>query len=639
MQFKNPEILYALFLLLIPILIHLFQLRRYKKTPFTNVAFLETVIQNTRKSSTLKKWLVLCTRLLALTFLIFAFAEPFIPNSQRALQPQETVIFIDNSFSMQATGKKGNLLTEAKQELIAALPKDERYTLVTWDDVLRDFNPVTDRNELLDLDFTQKTIDVQSLRMRLNNVFSTRDESSRQRILISDFQDTGWSSQLDSLNKTEHRVLLEPTTLENISIDSLHLNRVSAAYSLDVFLASTTSITQDIPVSLFDKEKLIAKGSATFENSKHSKIQFQLTSGAAIQGKLSITTPDLKFDNDFYFSINTTEPLKVLAVSNAEDTFLSRLYQEPQFSYTNVAEDQLEYSILDDQDLIILNEPQRISTALINALKKHTQNGGTLLLIPNMNAAATNYNSLLNAYGFAGFQSKIEAPQRITTINYDHPLYQNVFTGRSSNLQTHQVEAYFPIATTDAILSLENNAPFLAENNRLYLFTGSLTSTNSNFINGQLIVPTFDKIATEALKLPQMYYSIGSKNTFDITTPLPDDAVLTLEQQEQAFIPLQQKRGDKVSIDTQEGIKNDGLYAVKYKQDTLAMVAYNFDRAESNLRPLEAITAENIDFETNIPDLFNKLEQDTNLNLLYKWFVIFALLAFLAEMLLLKKFK
>ncbi|HAX15521.1 MAG TPA: hypothetical protein DCX87_07850, partial [Leeuwenhoekiella sp.] len=294
---------------------------------------------------------------------------------------------------------------------------------------------------------------------------------------------------------------------------------------------------------------------------------------------------------------------------------------------------------LDDQDLIILNEPQRISTALINALKKHTQNGGTLLLIPNMNAAATNYNSLLNAYGFAGFQSKIEASQRITTINYDHPLYQNVFTGRSSNLQTHQVEAYFPIATTDAILSLENNAPFLAENNRLYLFTGSLTSTNSNFINGQLIVPTFDKIATEALKLPQMYYSIGSKNTFDITTPLPDDAVLTLEQQEQAFIPLQQKRGEKVSIDTQEGIKNDGLYVVKYKQDTLAMVAYNFDRAESNLRPLEAITAENIDFETNIPDLFNKLEQDTNLNLLYKWFVIFALLAFLAEMLLLKKFK
>ncbi len=118
MQFKNPEILYALFLLLIPILIHLFQLRRYKKTPFTNVAFLETVIQNTRKSSTLKKWLVLCTRLLALTFLIFAFAEPFIPNTERALQPQETVIFIDNSFSMQATGKKATYLPRLNKNFL-----------------------------------------------------------------------------------------------------------------------------------------------------------------------------------------------------------------------------------------------------------------------------------------------------------------------------------------------------------------------------------------------------------------------------------------------------------------------------------------------------------------------------------------
>ena len=126
MQFKNPEILYALFLLLIPILIHLFQLRRFKKTLFSNVAFLEKIIQNTRKSSSLKKWLVLCTRILALGLLILAFAQPFFPASETAVKPRETVIFIDNSFSMQATGKKGNLLTEAKQDLLTNLPQDER---------------------------------------------------------------------------------------------------------------------------------------------------------------------------------------------------------------------------------------------------------------------------------------------------------------------------------------------------------------------------------------------------------------------------------------------------------------------------------------------------------------------------------
>ena len=37
MQFKHPELLYALFLLIIPIIVHLFQLRKFQKEAFTNV--------------------------------------------------------------------------------------------------------------------------------------------------------------------------------------------------------------------------------------------------------------------------------------------------------------------------------------------------------------------------------------------------------------------------------------------------------------------------------------------------------------------------------------------------------------------------------------------------------------------------
>lgn len=54
MQFKHPEILYALFALLIPIFIHLFQLQRFVKIPFTNVRFLKEIELQTRKSSRLK---------------------------------------------------------------------------------------------------------------------------------------------------------------------------------------------------------------------------------------------------------------------------------------------------------------------------------------------------------------------------------------------------------------------------------------------------------------------------------------------------------------------------------------------------------------------------------------------------------
>ena len=60
-QFNNPKILYVLFALLIPILVHLFQLRKFQKTEFTNVKFLKEISLQTRKSSQIKKWLILLT--------------------------------------------------------------------------------------------------------------------------------------------------------------------------------------------------------------------------------------------------------------------------------------------------------------------------------------------------------------------------------------------------------------------------------------------------------------------------------------------------------------------------------------------------------------------------------------------------
>ncbi|MEL6975892.1 MAG: BatA domain-containing protein, partial [Bacteroidota bacterium] len=101
MQLKHPEILWGLFLLVIPIIVHLFQLRRFKKTPFTNVAMLQKIMIDSQRANQLKKWLLLFTRLLLLAALIIAFAQPFTAKNQSEKE-KETVIYLDNSFSMQA---------------------------------------------------------------------------------------------------------------------------------------------------------------------------------------------------------------------------------------------------------------------------------------------------------------------------------------------------------------------------------------------------------------------------------------------------------------------------------------------------------------------------------------------------------
>ena len=141
MQFKQPEILYALLLLIIPILVHLFQLQRFVKIPFTNVKFLKTIEKKTRKSAHLKKWLILLTRLLLFTCLIFAFSQPYLSEYSNQ-QNFKTTIYLDNSFSMQAKGEQGELLKSTAQNIIDNnLNPNSEISLITNDKKFKNLDP------------------------------------------------------------------------------------------------------------------------------------------------------------------------------------------------------------------------------------------------------------------------------------------------------------------------------------------------------------------------------------------------------------------------------------------------------------------------------------------------------------------
>ena len=150
MQFKHPELLWGLLLLLIPIIVHLFQLRRFKKTPFTNVKFLKKVVSESRQSNTLKKWLLLFTRMFLLAALVFAFAQPFFAENS-ALKTKEMVIYLDDSFSMQAKKENTSLLDDAVQNLIQSIPQDQKFSLFTNKKVFKNVSIKSLQNDLLTL--------------------------------------------------------------------------------------------------------------------------------------------------------------------------------------------------------------------------------------------------------------------------------------------------------------------------------------------------------------------------------------------------------------------------------------------------------------------------------------------------------
>ena len=101
MQFLFPVFLLALATLAIPIIIHLFHFRRFKKVYFTNVRFLKEVKEETSSRSRLRNLLVLLARLLALALLVLAFAQPYFNRGAEVQKGAKAIsIFIDNGKSI-----------------------------------------------------------------------------------------------------------------------------------------------------------------------------------------------------------------------------------------------------------------------------------------------------------------------------------------------------------------------------------------------------------------------------------------------------------------------------------------------------------------------------------------------------------
>ena len=138
MQFKHPEILYFLLLLLIPLLIHLFQLQKFRKEYFTNVKFLKQIELETRKSSKLKKLLILISRMIALAMFVLAFAQPYFNRNANRLDRQ-TLLYLDNSLSLQAKrGSDIEAFQMSKNQLIDRIASfGENIFLLTNDKHMR----------------------------------------------------------------------------------------------------------------------------------------------------------------------------------------------------------------------------------------------------------------------------------------------------------------------------------------------------------------------------------------------------------------------------------------------------------------------------------------------------------------------
>jgi hypothetical protein len=635
MQFKHPEILYFLFLLVIPILVHLFQLRRFKKEYFTNVRFLKELSIQTRKSSKIKKWLLLATRLLLLTCIIIAFTQPFFKAKDTKNSSNEMYIVLDNSFSMQAKGQKGELLKRAVQELLENTPENQTFSLITNSETFWNTDIKSIRTELQNLKYSALPFQLESAMAKIKSRKST---FNKDVIIITDAVGLK-PKQLKSIDSDFNTYFIIPQAEQenNASIDSVFIHQtLDDFYEIGLKLSAFGKKNKEIPVALYNQNKLIAKTLTNFET-KNKIIYFTIPK-KDFHGYASITDNGLEYDNNLYFSISKPKKNNIISIGQPEKSnFLSRIYTNDEFSYNNFAIETLDYNSLEKQNTIVLNELDEIPQALQTTLKSFVEKGGNLVLIPSAKTSTANINPFLRIFGNIQFKSLENKEKLVTKINFNHPLFNGVFENKINNFQYPKTKTSFGIVSSNpSVLYYEDQTAFLTSISNpissVYVFTAPINLENSNFQQSPLIVPTFYKMGINTLNNGVNAITIGNNNPFLVDATLSKDEILKVKNETETFIPVQQILNDKVKITFNDFPVQAGNFGIYNLKERLQNISFNYNRTESDLAQSNENTLSDFKTIDSIDTVFDSLQTDRTDNQIWKWFVIFALLFLVTEM-------
>jgi len=649
MHFKYPAIFYFLFILIVPILIHLFNLKKFKKIEFTNVQFLKKISIETRKSSQVKKLLILATRLLCFTALIFTFSQPYLGN-KKIEDNRHYYIYLDNSESLNTNGNNGNLLKTATHDIIENSPENERYSLLTNDDLRINISKKELKKDLRNIQISNNITSFEDKINAIERELKNKSNDLYKILLISDFQyfTKKINNEFTNVTRPFSVVKLTSNVKNNISVDSVYISTYNTYEKVvSVVIKNQGDEKNDIPIALYNSSKLINKRSFSILKNEEKILEFPIENFHQFKGKIQIDfNESFMFDNVFYFTINSSKKTSILTIGKSLP-YISKIFNSDEFDYSSASLQNLNYNSISSQQLIILNQIQSITKVLESSILKFIENGGNLLVIPNKNIELNTYNSFFKKINSGEILNKYKDSLKITTINFEHPLFRDVFTKEVRNFEYPAVALnYTHNLKGNAILMFENKTPFLHEVansfSKIYLFSSPLDIQSSNIVNSPIIVPTLYNMAKQSLELTKPYYILQKENTIEISKKIEKNEILKISNQKKSFIPSQINFANKVVLSTINEPKTAGFFDITLNRDTLNYLAYNNSPNESLLTFYDLNTVKkenkNITIFSSIKEYFKEINEKNKVQSLWRLFLAIAIVSLLLEILILKFF-
>ena len=548
MSFLFPSILWGLFAVSLPLIIHFISHRNTKMVDFSSIRHIQELEHETIRKLKIRQWLLIVLRMCIIAALVLMVSGPVQINDS-AWVPSEkestVVIIIDNSASMAVTKDRTSFLDRVKLEL---------------PNIFSSFNGLVDLQvyqttpvrqlykgifeEGITLNTANWNIEQAVGKDKIWTVVDSVLKSvegvavNRECFILSDFPvvpPSNFSTEFDSWRF--YCIGQEPLA-DNVSITDI--SAVSQIKLPNHLLKLNTKIEnmgpiekRNIPVELYLNKERVGQIVSHFQPERSKEFLFKVYPGKSgvIRGKLEIPRDDYTLDDRQTFELTIPEQIACKVIANSqEDLFILRTILKSISGKDRFLDIELKVMgridrvYLEETDVLILQDPKYLSASAIESIKRFLGKGGSILWFAGKNSENIDSitSSNLKLPQFIGkVQLEGESYFSVEVRDRENPILQELNL-RDINSALPQVFIYNSVEKQSyhkMILSLNNDDPFFIEiphsGSQIYYFTSPLDLKWNDFgikglliplIHRLLILSATDEINTSMVEVGQSKY-------------------------------------------------------------------------------------------------------------------------------------
>lgn len=663
MKFLYPNILWCLFALAIPVIVHLFNFRRHKVVYFSNTATLKTIEQENVKTKRLKYLIVLIMRMLFVAGLVFAFAYPYDPEQKLKTDDADNLIavYIDNSMSMQSQSEEVKLVEDARSSaraLVKSVSPSQRFVLLTNSRQPDNEYPMNQDEMLMSIDAMQ----TEASPMTFNNLYENLQMIMRRNgfksaslFVYSDYQ----NDMMDMRGIVADSAIqivglpLSSDYQQNIYIDTVWLSspvlQTGLANEVNVRVVNDGGKEiNGLPVYLeidgvsaaFTTIDIPADGKCV------TAMQFVMNESGEKSAAVSINDYPITFDDTYNFVLNVRPVIKIVELtSNYTMTSpIATLFSDNlQFDYQAIDPHRIDQQYLMDCQMVVVDGDADLNETMWRTIVDFASDGGSVVVLPSDETKAENDTLSVNM------------------IASQHEFFSDIFVNIPDNADLPKVYKHTQIRklkfrNTLTLMSLQNGTSFFTLSKvgggNIFSFASQLGGDWTNFADNALFVPVMYKIAMMGAQTGRLSYTIGIDRELtvnDLTAFAESDVRIRNEQGNFEMIPVVDLRNNRAVVRLYDELPGAGFYTVNKGDELIATTAWNDSRAESKMQFMngEEVSKLMKDNGLNVLTVMKAgeirsddvMQMMVRRSMLWRTFILISLITLLIEILILRFWK